>query len=121
MDIIDIFNSKLKEFLKDVVPLCPDLEDARKALNLALVVDSSIAQVYFDKYVAQKYTTQILNKDESFFMSKTYDNEDIAIDFDFIDKIKKVWKQLSVENKEAVWKYMQVLILLNSKYTKQQV
>lgn len=121
MDVVDLFNTKLKEFLKDVIPLCPDLEDARKALNLALAVDRTIALTFFNQYVAQKYTHQISNKDEAFFLTKSYDNENIKMDFDFIEKLKEIWSILNDNNKDAIWRYMQVLLLLNSKYYKHQM
>ena len=63
------------------------------------------------------YKEKILNKDESFFLDNDYSeikqaNEDENTVEQVINKLKKYWKELSSENKEKIWKYLETLIKL---------
>ena len=64
------------------------------------------------------FKTQILEKDANFFLSGGGQDElKDSSGLKFRDNIKKLWiSKMSDENKEIVWKYFRVFVLLCEKY-----
>lgn len=114
MDIIQVFNSKLMEFVNDLSLVCPRVADFKPLLTLALNVDKTAGITIFDKY-ANKYEPYIMEKNEHFFLNENYITSS-STKHDLIMEIKSVWTTLSEENKETVWKYLHVLLLLYKKH-----
>ena len=115
----EIFNEKLVEFLKELANSFPNIDEFKKLKSGATVlmsVDPKKPRDVFNKYVANKYRSFILSKNEDFFMTHKYE---IYNDSDywenFIMLIKNVWIGLNDSNKDAIWKYFNVLILLSDK------
>jgi hypothetical protein len=111
MDILETFNAKLGEFLNDLCLVCPRISEFRPAFQFAMNVDKRAGINVFDKY-ANKYEPYIISKNEEFFLNKDFTSSSKA---DLINEIKQVWTTLSPENKEVVWKYLQVLLFLHKK------
>lgn len=118
----ECFNTKLDEFLKDLNVAFPELADVkvlRNGLKLATALDKKMPQIYFNQNIANVYEKHILNKNEDFLLNHDYadltTDKTNGIDLDIVGKIKQLWCQMDEENKEAVWKYLQVLVLLNKK------
>jgi SMC interacting uncharacterized protein involved in chromosome segregation len=114
------FNNKLDEFLKELHETFPNFHDfkvLRNGLNIAKTLDEKMPQSLFNEYVARDYETFILQQDEQFFLTHDYKAEvdQYSIDLDIVGKLKEIWGSLDEENKEAAWKYMKVLVLLNNK------
>ena len=64
------------------------------------------------------YKEKILNRDETFFLDNDYSeikkaNEDENTVEQVINKLKKYWGELSEENKDKIWKYLETLIKLS--------
>lgn len=116
----ECFNNKLKEFLNDLLVSFPEMNDLKllkNGLHLATTIDVKMPQKFFNEHVACKYETHILGKNEEFFLNETYEAvaQQHGFDLDIVSKIKGIWGTIDGENKEIVWKYLQVLILLNRK------
>jgi hypothetical protein len=116
----ECFNEKLKEFLNDLVSAFPELKHLsvmKNGLNLAINLDVKLPQKIFNDNIRENYETRIVNKDEQFFLSEDY--EHIAnkhnLDLDIVSKLKGIWKTLDADNKEVIWKYLQVLVVLNKR------
>ena len=98
-ECVNIFNTKLREFISDLISVYPLDEDLKKFKTsihvLLLISDNKIMKLYND-YVYTKYKTQIFNKDEEFFMKHDYKDEvnNTEESYEFteklIDKIKRV-------------------------------
>lgn len=110
-NILDIFNQKTIEFIADVGLICPDIKDLQPIANIGLSLDRMAAIRIFDKY-ADKYESYILAKDEAFLLVQDYESENM----DVIARLKTVWTTLTPENKDTIWKYIQLLLLLHSKH-----
>ena len=79
--------------------------------------NSSIIVQYFITYI-YPFKQNIFNKEESFFLDGG-GQEEIKGEtgLKFRDNIKKLWlAEMNDENKEVVWKYFKVFILLCEKY-----
>jgi hypothetical protein len=64
-----------------------------------------------------EYEAKIMAKDENFFIHA--DMTELAntqgFDIDIISRLKSIWGTLNESDKEAIWKYIQLLVLLNKK------
>lgn len=117
---IDCFNNKLNEFLRDLCNSFPDMSDLKvlkNGLQLAITIDPRMPQNVFNMHVASTYEKKIIEKDEAFFLQENYDTIAVqhGVDLDIIGKLKGIWATLNDENKDIIWKYLHVLVLLNKK------
>lgn len=124
LDSHQLFNMKFDEFLEDLVSTYPE-EDELKAMKNMLdlsikCMGSNVPQEMFNSCVAVPFGTRILTKDESFFLEECPYDQRYA-DINIINKLKSKWKGLSSENKEVVWKYMKVLLVLNYRCGGQEI
>jgi hypothetical protein len=111
------FNKKLFEFLQDLYDTfqMPEFKTYLHLAQMTLVVEPTVAQRMFDEHVRVKYEGRIMSKDEKFFMDESYNAELTSIDF--VNRIKGMWKEINPDNKECIWKYMQVLVILSKQCT----
>lgn len=117
---IDRFNKSTDEFLGELSQTFPSIQQFgqfRTAFNVLRAVTPEKPHVFFNTYIAIPYKDKILAKDESFFLKERYDIDSDSKDywFSFIDTIRDLWTTLSNDNKEIVWQYFKVLIVLNDK------
>jgi len=118
----ELFNEKLDEFFKDIIVTFPDIVEFKRfksGLTMLRNVDPRSPQTFFNNYVASKFKDAILSKDDSFFLDN---NNDFGIvstrkDYwvDFINQLKLLWGNISIENREVIWKYLHVLYILSEK------
>lgn len=123
MDYLTKFNDTFKEFIADlsvVFPNDPEFNLYKAAIDTAICLDENIAHDIFYKNVVELYGEKLLSKDEDFFLNHDYEaivsvRSDPSKTNDIINKIKSYWKQLNEENRNTIWKYFRVLILLSKK------
>ncbi len=119
MDPHDHFNRKLVEFVADVKPLVGHLPEYALLLEgikwfTRFTPDRN--QQIFDRYVAHPYEARIVNEDEAFFMTDPAldSHQQQAHTPGIVDLLRSVWQsRLDDTDKRAVWKHLQVLIVLN--------
>lgn len=115
----DRFNEKTDEFIKDLMVAFPNVEQFKgfkSGFYMVKNLDPKTPQRIFETYVSSTYRDFILNKDESFFLSHEIElksHKDYWLEF--IDYIKEIWKTLDDENKDVIWKYFHVLLVLSDK------
>lgn len=116
MDLVDVFNQKIIEFIQDVGVICPDVTELQSLVSMGLLVDRMIAIRMFESY-AGRYEAAILARDEAFFLNESFDDvvSAAAGSPDIIARIKTVWRTLTDENKDIIWKYVQLLLVLHKK------
>lgn len=115
VDYIAMFNKKLIEFVDDLAQAFPDFGDFKVMKNVLMIACNMtpiIPSNIFNQ-TAIKYEQQILNRDEQFLLEEKYD--DTNVDMSIADKIKDIWKQTDAENKEVIWKYLNLLVAINNK------
>jgi hypothetical protein len=116
----ECFNNKLEEFLQDLSSSFPDVKDfklVKNGLQLAKTIDVKMPQRVFDENVANRFEERIIKKDEQFFLTENYADilEDNNVDLDVVSKIKDIWSSLDDCDKDTIWKYLHVLVILNRK------
>ena len=122
MTYYECFNTKLEEFLNDLLTAFPEFKDfkvLKHGINLAKTIDAKMPANVFLQHMTDEYEKNILSRDDAFFMNEDYAYvADMGVDLDIISKLKTLWGQLDDSNKESVWKYLQVLVLLSRKCRK---
>lgn len=114
------FNNKLVEFVSDLSNTFPEMHDLKvlkSGIQLAKTVDIKMPRQVFNEHVADVYEQQILDKNEDFFLKEDYSHITQAhgLDIDIVSKLKEIWGTLDQENRNIIWKYLEVLVLLNRK------
>ncbi len=122
MQYLDKFNETFVLFIKDLVQAFPS--DAEfKLYQIALqgitFTDPDLVREMFHDHVTLKYEKEIVNKDEQFFLQQDFSSyeQKYAKASSIIQKLKSSWALLNEENREIVWKYLKVLLVLDKKIT----
>ena len=124
-----IFNTKITEFLNDLIRLFPDDDDFKMyktAISLAKLADEKKPLQYYKKFVTEEYKEHIRNKNDKFFLDHDYkeilsdselSNDINSGDFSsqIVDRLKGYWSQISDENKEIVWNYFTLFLKISEK------
>jgi len=114
------FNNLIFKFTDDLIETFPEENDFKvykRALSILKSANAKKMCAIFKSY-SYIYREKILNKDESFFLENDYSeikeaNGDENTVEQVINKLKKYWHELSQENKDKIWKYLETLIKLS--------
>ena len=125
-EIVKTFNEKLVEFVKDLILLYNDndLYNFKNSINMITLIDERKPIKIFRDVIVNKYKKQLFTKDEQFFLEHHYEDEmvcrekkeEVDMSTNLVVKIKSYWKDLTNENKEIIWKYFKLLVILCEKY-----
>ena len=120
MSVKQTFLQQTDNFINELCTLFSNNNDIlifREKYNFAKCANSKIIIEYFIQYILP-LKQKIINKDETFFLDgggqeELKDNSELK----FRDNIKKLWiNEMSDENKEIIWKYFKIFIILCEKY-----
>lgn len=119
INYVEKFNEIFQELLKDLIKVFPNDADLRTylfAVKGAIMIDEFIVCKVFHSHLLV-YETQILEKDERFFLDKDYSEfHSKKVDIrTLVHKLKTCWSVLTEENKETLWRYFKVLMILAQK------
>jgi hypothetical protein len=124
IDVVNVFNDKLNEFVSELINITddPDLMAFKTSLRVISALDSKKPIRLFTSHLEKnkEYSHEILNRNENFFLnSETIVSEAESLDFLntlMIGKIKDQWATFGEQNKDVVWKYMKLLVMLGKKF-----
>ena len=126
MSLLTAFNNQIKNLITDLNKLYPDETDINlfnekykiiRYANPRIIIENFIVYVY-------PYKEFIMNKNEKFFLEdntpvdKEFTENDVSLTK--VINFKNLWLKTSDENKDAIWKYFQVLIILAEKWFRKQ-
>jgi len=123
MKFINRFNDTLADMLRELVNVFPSDSDLALYSFAASKIEGTnneiISKAFYED-IALKYENQIRTKNETFFMENSFDeyNDKGFLGYnigDVIKKIKNKHSELSLSNKEIIWKYLIVLVTLSKK------
>lgn len=120
---IRLFNEKVDEFFKDLILAFPEVSAFRRfksGLSLLRNINEKTPQKIFKEGMIDKYRKAMLEKDDRVFLEGNYtmskDYYEAYEQWDeFIDMMKKLWVTLDPDNKETIWRYFHVMIVLSDK------
>jgi hypothetical protein len=124
MSIKQKFLLQTDNFINDLYNILPNNKDImifKEKYFLVRKANSNLVIQYFVMYI-YPFKEKIMNKDESFFLDGGGQDElTDTSGLKFRDNLKTLWlDNMSEENKEIVWKYFKVFILLCEKYIIEQ-
>lgn len=125
------FNTQVENLLNDLTKIFPDFIDLkifREKFNIVKSTNPKLILLVFLKY-AYPYKKKVLDQDEAFFLSddltqEVTNNKDIQkdgnVDSDYILTkalgIKELWSIMTDQQKQTVWTYFKVLMVLCERY-----
>lgn len=121
LDFYNLFNDKMLEFAKELCDVFPNIQEFKRFRSGVLMLQNlepKTLENIFKTYVLSKFRSQLLHKDESFFLEcNEYEIHSQRTDYwlSFIDQIKHMWQSLDDDNKEVIWKYFHVLVVISDK------
>lgn len=120
MDYLAQFNDTLLELVEDLIRAFPGDNDFymyKLAIKGSMIANERMIHNTFHERICKSYSDRILAKDEDFFLSNTY--QDMRQEFsqadNLVSKLKGCWTMLTPEQRDVVWKYFRVLVLLDRK------
>lgn len=120
MSIKQTFIQQIDNFLNELCTIFPhngEIQLLNEKYILIRSANSNLVIEYFVEFI-YPFKNQIISEDEDFFISGG-GQEEIKNNsgLKFRDNIKKLWiNEMSDENKEIIWKYFKIFILLSEKY-----
>lgn len=120
MSIKQTFIQQIDNFLNELCTIFPhngEIQLLNEKYILIRSANSNLVIEYFVEFI-YPFKNQIMSEDEKFFISGG-GQEDLKNNsgLKFRDNIKKLWiSEMSDENKEIIWKYFKIFILLSEKY-----
>ena len=120
MSVKQIFLQQIDNFTNELCSIFPtngSILLLSGKYNLLKNANSSLILEYFIKFI-YPHKERICNEDESFFIEGGGQEEVTdSSGLKFRDNLKNLWlTEMSSENKEIVWKYFKIFILLSEKY-----
>jgi hypothetical protein len=122
--IIDDFNSTLLCMAENIANVCKNtivgnnIDFIKKTIK-----NSNNRTIFIETFVTKilQYKNEIYNKNDSFFLNKSYDDDFKNIEggskiLNYIFEFKSIWKSLNPENKDIFIDYMKILCELSQEY-----
>lgn len=119
-----IFSTQLLSLMTTLGNRFPDDKDIQlgitgieqlKAINNKKVVDMFVMYCY-------KFREEVMKRNDDFFLKRDFISEDLGSDTnktsgtEIMNNLKRHWTELDTAEKDAIWKYLQVLMTLSDKY-----
>lgn len=129
MSVETIFTTQLLNLMNTLNNRFPDDKDISlgitgieqlKSVNQKKVVDMFVLYCY-------KFRTEVMSKNDSFFLDRDFISEDLGKDSEsssgtqIMNNLKRHWGELDTAERDAIWKYLQVLMTLCDKYIKKSL
>jgi hypothetical protein len=120
MSVKQVFLQQLDNFINELCTIFPNNKDIlvfREKYILLKSANSKLVIEYFIRYI-YPFKEIIMKEDETFFLDgggqeELKDNSGLK----FRDNIKTLWvSEMSDENKDIIWKYFKIFIILCEKY-----
>lgn len=119
--LLDIFNQKLLEFVADLIDVCPEIKTLKKfklSVSMTILAKKEIPEDVFYNSVVVPYAEKVMQRDDEFFLTESYVTSPVLAEFNIVDQLKGAWRTLDDRNKEIVWNYMQILLIISNKIRK---
>ena len=119
MSFLNAFTDVVVRFADELIELYPDelqFKTGKSAIVLIKRTNPRLLVHIFKAYI-DPWREHIQKRDESFFMSKDYTKEAMEDEnvLMLISRLKDKWPNIGEKNQNAIWKYMDTLILLMDK------
>lgn len=113
-DIYDIFNAKLLDFLgdlKETFPTMTQFEFYDGITRTCIIMSKEKPLQMFKSNVEVPFGESIDKKNDEFILNREFSEADQS----FVNMLKLIWKDLDKDNKNSVWKHVQLLLAISRK------
>ena len=113
-ELSELFNKQLTSMVKEVIQMYPTVTEFKSLqgkLSTAIMMTPKLVIEVFAQQ-SQQYETQIMKKDEQFFLNLDLTGSPI----EEFAHLKHVFNSSTPESKAAIWKYVMVLTKLAKIY-----
>lgn len=116
---IAVFNQKFEEFIKDMILIYPgdkDFKLMKNSFNLLKLADDKKPFEMFVRF-GSGFEQPVKDRDEQFFMTNDYNEitaQESNLTQELISKLKNYWTDLTEDNREAIWKYLEIFFKLKN-------
>ena len=120
MSVKQVLLQQIDNFINELCTIFPKSNDIllfREKYILVKSANSKLVIEYFIKFI-YPLKKKIMDQDESFFLDGGGQEEiKDTSGLKFRDNIKILWiSEMSPENKEVIWKYFKIFVILCEKY-----
>ena len=97
--------------LAEMYPDDPDFSMFLTTVRLAKTANPNIVVKYIYE-TTSAYESQIMSKDENFFLTSSFEEHKENVDMDIFSKMKVYFASMSADSKQSVWLYSQNILRL---------
>jgi len=119
--LMNHFFEQLLTFMKELsemYPSDPDFPLGITSVRMVKVANPSMGpSLFYDS--AKAFESEILSKNEKFFLDRSFGEFGSDVDFNLLAKLKQYVSTMSPTSKENVWTYIQNLFKLSKAITAQ--
>ena len=117
---LERFNRTFEEFVDDLISVFPNDAEFRMVKMAIMGVQMAAPNMLHDSFrerVVEAFGEKILAKDEGFFLDADYTDHtaDVEDAERIVNKVKHMYRQMKEDDREVVWKYMRLLVMLSNK------
>ena len=120
MSQLSAFNTQVERLVNQLINYFPECNDFKIFESSFLLLKQTNPRKILDLFkihILFKYKQYILDKNEQFLLN--YDYNDVVQNNNYAEllmsRLKNNWKLIDDKNKEIIWKYFQVLVILAEK------
>ena len=134
-ETVELFVTQMKSFAEVLRDRFPEESFFRRGVTMITAMKTLSPEKCIKLFInnSYKHREHIMAKDERSLLSHDYTSslmelahettEDISTSesIELIGKLKQYWHDLDEEEKENMWKYLQVLVVLTDKYLQEKI
>ena len=116
--ILGLFTTQVCDFSDQLLVLYPNDEWFNKfSTSVYLLKKTNPKQILelFTQYI-YPHKDNIIDNNDDFFLTNTTEYDTIDTFMVIVTSLKKYWHDISTINKECIWKYFKIFIILKEKY-----
>jgi hypothetical protein len=114
MPDIKNFNKIFIEFMEDIYRVFPNDEDIKNAFEKSKLIIKARPNIIYKIFLENiiQHESKINNKNEQFIFQTNFSEPILTL---LLDKLRLYWVVLIPDNKDILWKYLNVMIYLIKK------
>lgn len=115
---LQAFLTRLDNFIKEMIETYPEqadkLNEGHRLYKIARDANPRLICTLFHSHVVEPFEGQIMSKDENFIRGAAESKlkTEFPQFYEFFDPCVKIWDEMSESSKDAMWKHVQVLVVL---------
>ena len=119
MTYLKAFTTQAENFFTELTEMFPHDKNIKIAQTSLMFIKKTNPRKLLElfKYYIYRYETKIMQRDESFFLQRSFDDDmsEYVKSLNAVTDLKDHWCTMSEKTKDSIWMYFIVLIKLSKK------